>query len=645
MRSWWIRLAVMGAMCAGSGCKDDEPSERLLSETPLWQVTAAPNNSGECFGGSLALADFNGDGRKDLVVGTELCRVQLRTSKFPGRVSIFPGQESFFSTQHVSALMTWQSTSPRASGANLGLSAGDVNGDGFADLLVHSYFGVNVFLGQADLAAMLREPAFRVAGNSQLSASPFLDLNGDGLGDFIVNHLEREAFYLATPGSPSGLFTHVLSREGFHTSLPVGDLNGDGADDVLLSMEDGQPKGYFLGCKPGSAFSCTGPISSVPWRTESEDVLSRLIPDMNEDGYPEAFLRAQVGPSQLRFSEPDGRLASSAVWSTLGDPVYPLFGNVFRLVGDLDGDGRRHDFVVGSMGRLYVFAPRGDVSEALQPVWAWPRADTLPNGYDAYRRYAVEAPGDLDGDGIEDLIVASTSYGEDISQSKGDVSVYGGGKRPARPVDPPRLLAFEACGLGRGAETGKPDLTVDKDALQRTVHVTWRTFAAEGCEVKEQCVNAPGRRKLLRFSTAIQNLGNRSAILPSIDENPDLYVYDECHRHDHLINFAAYELRDASGQSVLTGRKQGFRLMDLFSYCADAAPQGAYDPMGISPGWADIYTVDTPCQWVDITDLPDGTYDFRVSVDTRDIVDEGTVHPNTVDFPVRLAGDTVTVLP
>ncbi|AGC41444.1 FG-GAP repeat-containing protein [Myxococcus stipitatus DSM 14675] len=645
MRSWWRWLAVVGAVFGGSGCEDNEPSERLLSETPLWRVTAAPNNSGECFGGSLALADFNGDGRKDLVVGTELCQEPWFASKFPGRVSIFPGQESFFSTQHVSALMTWRSTSPLASGVNLGVSAGDVNGDGFADLLVHSRFGVNVFLGQADLETMLREPAFRVAGGNQLSASSFLDLNGDGLGDFIVNHLGQEEFYLATPGAPSGLFTRALVREGFHFSLPMGDLNGDGAEDVLLSMGPGQPRGYFLGCKPGSAFSCNGPISSEPWHTESEEVVSRLIPDMNGDGYPEAFLGGQGGVSELRLSEPDGRLASSAVWSMLGDPVYPLFGDVFRMVGDLDGDGHRQDFVVGSIGRLYVFSPQGDVSEALQSVWAWPRADTLPNGYDAYRRYVVEAPGDLDGDGLEDLIVASRTYGEDMSQSRGDVSVYGGGKRPARPVDPPRLLAFEACGLGRGAETGKPDLTVDKDALQRSVHVTWRTFAAEGCEVKEQCVNAPGRRKLLRFSTVIQNLGNRSAILPSIAENPDLYVYDECHRHDHLINFAAYELRDTSGQSVLTGRKQGFRLLDLFSYCADAAPQGVYGSMGISPGWADIYTVDTPCQWVDITDLPDGTYDFQVSVDTRDIVDEGTVHPNTVSFPVRLEGNAVTVLP
>lgn len=653
MRSGWKSLVVITALWMGGGCKDDDepvppppkPEEPTLSDTPLWQVKDTPSDPLECFGSSVALGDFNGDGRQDLVVGTRPCFVLMRVAKHPGRVSIFQGEESFFSKQPVSALMTWRSTHPRASGDNLRAVAGDVNGDRYADLLVSSGYGVNVFLGQADLVAMLREPAFSVPVNLTLRSTPFLDLNGDGRGDFVVSTSQGQEFYLATPGAPEGLFTRALVREGFHTASSVGDLNGDGADDVLLSMEGGG-QGYFLGCKPGASFRCNGPISAEPLRVESRSVNYGILPDMNGDGHRESFISTDTGLLQLHLSERDGSPAQTAVWSTPGDPAFPAKGTVLRAVGDLDGDGLRNDFVVGALGRLYFFSPKDGVSESLKPVWAWPRADSIPNGYGDYRRYSVATPGDLDKDGIDDLIVATSSYGDSDELSKGDVSIYAGGKVPTQPDAPPYLPAPKSCGLAMDPVNGKPDLTVDAETLRRTAHVKWRTFAADACEVKEQCVNAPGRRKLLSFSTSILNLGSKAAILPPIGENPDLYVFDACHGHDHLINFAAYELLDSNGRTALAGRKQGFALVDVHSYCSDAAPADyTYDPMGISPGWADIYTLDTPCQWVDVTDLPDGNYTFKVSVDTRDIVDEGTAHPNTVGFPVRLEGDTVTVLP
>ncbi|AGC41445.1 FG-GAP repeat-containing protein [Myxococcus stipitatus DSM 14675] len=650
MRSFWRTLAVASVLCVG--CSDDEPGppakpEVLLSQTPLWQVKADPSRTNECFGGSVALADFNGDGRKDLVVGTEPCSRLMRGTPHPGRVSVFVGQESYFSTQEVSALMSWPSTHPRASGTALTVVAGDVNGDRYADLLVRSRYGASVFLGQENLEAMLAEPSFRVPGADrfQLWGGHFVDLNGDGRDDLIISRSNEQRFYLSTPGAAEGPFTLVRTRPGFLSATPVGDLNGDGADDVLLPTEDGQ-RGYFLGCKTGAAFACDGPISATPWRLEPLGRGGLSLADMNGDGHPEAFVSTERGPLQLHLSQSDGTLSASPIWSTMGDPTFPLLGTGAWSVGDLDGDGQRQDFVMGALGRLYFFSPDAGVSQDLEPVWSWPEENTIPNGYDVYRRYAVAVPGDLNGDGIDDLIVANTASGDSLEQPVGDVAIYSGGKVPPTRREPPYMPAPRACGLALDPVNGKPDLTVDADVLKRTVHVMWRTFGADTCEVQEQCVGAAGRRKLLRFSTSILNLGTKAAALPPIGENPDMYVMDECHGHYHLNNFAAYELRDASGNTVLSGRKQGFYLVDFQSYCTDASPADyTFDPMGISPGWADIYTLDTPCQWVDVTDLPDGDYTFQVSVDTRDIVDEGTVHPNTVGFPVRLEGDTVTVLP
>ncbi|NTX05809.1 lysyl oxidase family protein [Myxococcus sp. CA040A] len=645
-------LVVVCLLSSLVGCKDEEPEPPVpkptLSETPLWQVKADPSFPDECFGSSVALADFDGDGRKDLAVSSQACQELLVSSRNPGRLSIFVGQEKFFSTQAVSAALSWQNTHPNASGQQLRVESGEVNGDAYADLLVYGRYGVSVFLGQADLAAMLSAPSFRVPGNGTFQNSLFVDLNGDGLDDLVANHSASQRFYLSTPGAggEGGLFTLARTRTGYLRASFVGDLNKDGAEDVSLGFGGGN-LGYFLGCKPGSAFACDGPISAEPWRIETLVGRGNLHPDLNGDGHPETFAFSESGPFQFHLSQPDGTFSPTPAWSTQGDPAFPYVSSFAGLasVGDMDGDGVRNDFVLHSSGRLYLFSPKDGISQSMHPVWAWPRADAVPSGYGTYRRYSIAVPGDLNGDGFDDLVVATTEFGDILDVPMGEVSIHAGGQVPATPATPPHLPSPQACGLQVDEVNGKPDLTVDQDVLERTVHVVWRNFEEEDCEVKEQCVLAPGRRKLLRFSTSIQNLGNKAAVLPPIKENPDLYVFDECHGHDHLTNFAAYELRDSAGNAVMTGRKQGYYLVDVQSYCSDAAASTFHEPMGISAGWSDIYTLDTPCQWVDITDVADGTYSFQVSVDTRDIVEEGTVHPNTVAFPVRLEGDTVTVLP
>ncbi|AKF84540.1 hypothetical protein MFUL124B02_00570 [Myxococcus fulvus 124B02] len=635
-------LAVLG------GCDDPDPEPEPgpeLSETPLWEVKGTMTEAGECFGSSVALADFNGDGQKDLVVGSQPCQVLLGATRHPGGVYIFPAQPPYFATEAASARLSWPNTHPQTSGANLRVKAGEVNGDGFADLLIQGRYGSQVFLGQADLTAMLAAPAFRSPGNGLFLNSVLADLDGDGRDDLIVNRSTEQRFYRATPGSEEGLYTLVSSRPGYYFIEVVGDLNADGADDVLMGLETGG-RGYFLGCKAGSTFACEGLLSAEPVREETFANLANWLPDLNGDGHRDVLAMADNGPISVHLSESDGMTYSpTAVWSTQGDPAFMAMGSPLLAVGDVDGDGHRQDFVMGALGRLYFFSPKEDLSQSLRPVWAWPRADTIPNGYENYRRYSAASPGDLNGDGFDDLIVASIPTGDLLERPLGDVAVFSGGRVPKSPAQPPHLMAAVSCGLNLDPVNGKPDLTVDQDVLERTAHVSWKTFAADSCEVQEQCVLAPGRRKLLRFSTSIMNLGNKAAIFPPIEENPDMYVFDECHGHHHLSNFAAYELRDARGNQVMSGRKQGYALVDVQSYCADAEPWNYYEPMGISAGWSDIYSLDVPCQWVDVTDVPDGTYTFQVSVDTRDIVDEGTVHPNTVAFPVRLQGDTVTVLP
>jgi hypothetical protein len=291
---------------------------------------------------------------------------------------------------------------------------------------------------------------------------------------------------------------------------------------------------------------------------------------------------------------------------------------------------------------VYVFFPGKESSLDTAPAWAWPRTDALGDQFSQIGT-PVAAPGDLNGDGFDDLVISSPP---DYDSTKlGKIMVFGGGKIPASSPTgaPPYLPEAAPCGLSSG---GLPDMTVDRGALARSLRIEEKEFTADSCELAEWCVQGIGARRLLRFSVAIANLGSGPLVIPGPEEAPELYHWDACHMHDHLNDFAGYELLKEDGEPAALGRKQGFYPIDAAPLCMDAPSSADYYPsMGISAGWADVYTSALPCQWLDITSVPDGSYTLRVSVDEKDILVEEDILPNFAEVKIRIEGDAVTVLP
>ncbi|MFP2905633.1 lysyl oxidase family protein [Pyxidicoccus sp. 3LFB2] len=629
-----------GAPDAGPG----DAGPPTLSDVPVWEVKHDPTYTAGCFGRSIALGDLNGDGQKDLIVAAQPC---LTTTRDPGRVSIFAGEAPYFVKQGHTTLMNWRNSSTRTNGNQMVVSTGNVDGDAYADVLVSGNYGHLVFKGHTDLDQVFAEPLFLVPGGGVYNNAVLADVDGDGLDDLVSVKGTLVSVYRATPGAQAGPFTLVPRTQNLFTSSVrrAGDVNGDGAQDIVVT--NGSAFALFLGCKAGGTVECDGLLARVAtWNVVSRTM--SLLPDLNGDGRPERFQGPGGGTQMLHLSDaqsPTGYSATPA-WTAMADPVFSLFGNVIVSARDVDGDGQRNDFVVGSDGRLYLYSPAQGVSAELKPIWAWPRADRVLPGFEGFQRFSVLAPGDMDGNGFDEVVVGMAPPPGLVSGPGGRVVIYGGGVVPPEPEAPPHLPEVAACGLQLDPVNGKPDLTVDADVLARSLYVEHRTFAPNACEVIEGCVPAAGQRRLLRFSTSIVNLGSAQATVPNIQERPDLYVFDECHGHDHLTNFAGYALRDGQGQDVVLGRKQGFYLVDYHRQCSDAAPHFLYaERMGISAGWSDIYFSDIPCQWIDITDLNDGTYTLRVGVDEQDIIEEGSTHSNEATLNVRIQGDSVTVVP
>ena len=64
--------------------------------------------------------------------------------------------------------------------------------------------------------------------------------------------------------------------------------------------------------------------------------------------------------------------------------------------------------------------------------------------------------------------------------------------------------------------------------------------------------------------------------------------------------------------------------------------------MQLSSGWADLYSAGIPCQWIDVTDVPNGEYKLRVTVNAAKSLDEDDRAPNAVEIGVEIDGDKLT---
>lgn len=163
-----------------------------------------------------------------------------------------------------------------------------------------------------------------------------------------------------------------------------------------------------------------------------------------------------------------------------------------------------------------------------------------------------------------------------------------------------------------------PDLITDSLQLSQSIFADTLTVdyqdANQSCLVQEGCLNGYGIRELVKFDTRIENIGATDfyAGTPPANSNTysAIYEWDACHGHWHFENYAEYLLADSQNHFVPVGYKNGFCVLDLA--CTTGTPKFGCNNMGITAGCADVYGAYLACQWVDVTDIPDGNYKLIV---------------------------------
>jgi hypothetical protein len=423
--------------------------------------------------------DYDGDGTDDLLVADPF---DSAYGSNLGTVSIYSGVPSGFSLVDRDAEAQLYGF---ASGDNPGYDltgVSDMDGDGYDDLVIGLPYNDD-YDSSAGLVAFAYGPVTSTdvikLGNgvdggvmgTEISAYFGFsvaagDLDNDGKGDFLAaspsstwnGTASGRVFFISGPTSVS-LDTDHVAIEGIDErtytgrTLEVGDISGDGVDDLLAGYE------FAYYGTSSSSVGVVGVLEGPLSTTSSYDLgsdgdafiygsnssayvgKSLAIGDFNDDGKPDLAVGApyadpgsgyNTGATFVYFGPLSANQTEEDADLTIASPLVPTASypqNGYSVAsGDLDGDGK-DDLALGanyggplSAGAVYTF--HGPVTAGTLDVAA---ADGTILGTNAYSELGSRlSVGDTDGDGVDDLHINQNYYNGKGFQD-GQVLVFPGG--------------------------------------------------------------------------------------------------------------------------------------------------------------------------------------------------------------------------
>ena len=409
----------------------DENGNPVISEDPegdaIHQSTFNGTTSGEKFGYSVSSAgDVNGDGLDDIIIGAPYGAANF------GKAYIYYGGLNFNTTADV--ILTGDEAYSSFGKVS---SAGDVNGDGYSDVIVgasdygsligkaYIYYGGTSMNTTADVI-ISGEAASNYFGYSVSEAG---DVNNDGYSDVIVgaygyNSYTGKAYIYFGGTSMNNVADVIMTGEAtynhFGSSISgAGDVNGDGYSDVIVGAErynsfTGRAYLYYGSSVMNNVadVNITGVAGSSAFGSSVSGA-----GDVNNDGYSDVIIGAS------NYSSDTGRayiLYGGALMNNVTDFVMTgeapnnYFGTSVSGAGDVNRDGYS-DVVIGASGynsatgRAYLYYGGAVMNNAA----------VILTGKANFSSFAlsVSDAGDFNGDGYSDLIIGAAYYSSDTGRA------------------------------------------------------------------------------------------------------------------------------------------------------------------------------------------------------------------------------------
>jgi len=505
-----IRIPLVGTgfaillLAAGSSI----PAPAAAALTPSWITEGG--QYGAMYGRSVSSAgDVNGDGYADLIVGAYLYE---NSGYRQGRAYVYYGSAAGLPTTP-----SWIAEAT-ADDQGFGYSVagiGDVNGDGYSDVAIGRALGssqqdghVWVYLGSA--GGLGATPAWEesgVLGFGEIVVGAG-DVNGDGYADLLVARSQESGggiwIYQGSPGGLSHTAALTLGTK-FKSIASAGDVNGDGYDDLIVGLG-----GLCTSCGAAEIFlgSAAGLSPTYAWSVKELNVGGHAdngygvsvagAGDVNGDGFDD-FL---VGASRYDSNNLTDTGRVFLYYGSAGVPdVYPEWvfdgnltsaqiGTAVAAAGDVNGDGYADilvgaswfDYGTATQGRAYLF-----YGSAATPS---PTPDWTVAGDQALADFAVVlgSAGDVNGDGGADIYVSADQY-HHTQMYEGRAFIYTSSLVgvPHGPVVSGLALAPPSPNPSRGPTNlsyslparGRARLTVH-DVMGRTVAVLVDAFEEAG---------------------------------------------------------------------------------------------------------------------------------------------------------------------
>lgn len=408
-------------------------------------ATGAAMGNGAC--------DVNGDGFDDVVVGAWFWDKAPLDNIGAAYVLLGGNNVRGGSLNDPAAAGAVRIDGPNTKGAFVGFSVGclgDVNGDGYDDIGISYYDNQQIYVvlgaeefGSVNLDALgdrgfVVKGAVGTSGNFGYSLSAVGDVNGDGYADFGVGEVVAKNngrtnsgrvwiiagqddvadVNILNPKAGQVIMTidGAAAQERLGTSASVGDVNGDGIDDILLGSYVATPYGTTVAAT-GAAYIVfggnTGAIDAanlgskgftINGPNRQRDRLGISVAaagDVNGDGLADLL----IGADGVNNAATGPRNGGAAI----------VYGSASTATVFTDPTAATSVYTCAGSATLGVCANPADV----QPRGYWINGAVNVDS----TGYSVAGLGDINGDGIPDFALGA--YGYD----------------PVNPADPTKLMS------------------------------------------------------------------------------------------------------------------------------------------------------------------------------------------------------------